>query len=176
MTRPWGTVIGGRPAPCFLFGVAMLGTPALALAASGHPGPRTAGPPVPLVAVILAVGAGLALGAIARPERPALAPSAVVCAVGAFVFVQASPWADGLAGVAALGFLLSARLHAESKASHVDTGEWISAHRPMLEGAAVTAPAAVAAILVPSAWSYPVAGLVALGIAGVCASMTAASG
>jgi len=159
----------GRPAPCLLFGAAMLAAPALALVAPDHSGAGAEAPLTLQAILILVAGAGSALLAITRPGGTAPAPFAVLCAAGALMFAHPAPWVAGLSGSAALGFLMSMGLHAEATGSHVDNEEWISAHLPMLQGAAVTAPAAVAAVLVPSGWSYPVAGLIGVSIAGLCA-------
>ncbi|MDT7582726.1 MAG: hypothetical protein QOE32_276, partial [Pseudonocardiales bacterium] len=50
----------------------------------------------------------------------------------------------------------------------VDLGAWLTAHRPMAIGAAVTTPAAIVAAEVPAGWSLLVAALVGLLSAVIC--------
>jgi hypothetical protein len=126
-----------------------------------------------MVILVLVVGAGSAAYAIANPAQSGSAALAVLCAALALVFAPVEAWADGLSGIAALAFLLSLRLHAASRAGPVDVEEWIATRRPMLIGASVTTPAAMAAALVPSAWSLPVAALVGIVAAAVAAAALA---
>lgn len=156
--------------PCMLSGTVMLGIPTLlALAAPGRPDSESATALGLVVAMVLAVGATSVLVTLIRPGQGGSAPLAVLCAALALVFAPLDAWADGLTGVAALLFLLSARMHAAASRRVVDAGQWWLARRPMLVGAAVTTPAAVASALVPAAWSLPVAGVVGIAAAGLCA-------
>lgn len=176
----FGEEPSGQPWPCALAGIVMLGVPALwALAsanASGAAASRGGGYAAALVVmdlVVLAVGAVAVSAVVARPDQRGVSALGVLCAALALVFTPVEPWADGLTGVAALAFLVAARLHADARRAPVDVPEWLAARRPMLVGAAVTTPAAIAAALVPAAWSLPVAGLVGLGAAVVCAAVLA---
>jgi hypothetical protein len=126
-----------------------------------------------VVILVLAVGAGSAVYAIASPGQTAVAALAVLCAALALVFAPVEAWADGLSGVAALAFLLSLRLHAATRVGPVDAEEWVAARRPMLIGASVTTSAAIASALVPSDWSFPVAALVGIVAAAVSAAVLA---
>jgi hypothetical protein len=123
--------------------------------------------------LVLVVGAGSAAYAIASPAQSAVAALAVLCAALALVFAPVEAWADGLSGIAALAFLLSLRLHAATRGGPVEVEEWIAARRPMLVGASVTTPAAIASALVPTAWSLPVAAVVGMVAAAVCTAVLA---
>jgi len=90
----------GRPAPCLLFGAAMLAAPALALVAPDHSGAGAEAPLTLQAILILVAGAGSALLAVTRPERPIPAPFAVLCAAGALMFAHPAPWVAGLSGSA----------------------------------------------------------------------------
>jgi len=170
----------GRPWPCVLSAAVMLGVPAVwtlaapitatrsGLGDDASMSSQSAAALGFVVIVVLVVGAGSAAYAIASPAQTAVAGLAVLCAALALVFAPVEAWADGLSGIAALAFLLSLRLHAATRAARVDVEEWIAARRPMLIGASVTTPAAIAAALVPSEWSLPVAALVGLVAAAVC--------
>ena len=174
-----GEGTAGQPWPCALAGTVMLGVPALwALAsanASGAAASRGGGAAVLVLMdlAVLAVGAVALVATVARPDQRGSSALGVLCAALALVFTPVEPWADALTGVAALAFLVGARLHADARRTSVDVAEWLAARRPMLVGAAVTTPAAIAAALVPSAWSLPVAGLVGLAAAVVCAAVLA---
>jgi len=171
---------GGRPWPCVLSAAVMLGVPAvwtlaapITATASGLPdgssmSSRSAAALGFVVILVLVVGAGSAAYAIVSPGQTAVAGLAVLCAALALVFAPVEAWADGLSGIAALAFLLSLRLHAAARSGPVEVEEWIAARRPMLIGAAVTTPAAMAAALVPSGWSLPVAAGVGVVAAAVC--------
>lgn len=175
----------GRPGPCVLSAAVMLGVPAIwTLAApitatmSGLPdgasmSSSSAAALGFVVILVLVVGAASAMYAIASPGQTAVAGLAVLCAALGLVFAPVEAWADGLTGIAALGFLLSLRLHAASRAGPVEVEQWIAARRPMLVGAAVTTSAAIAAALVPSGWSLPVAALIGVIAAGVSAAVLA---
>jgi hypothetical protein len=128
-----------------------------------------------LAAVVLVVGAVCVVIAVGSPDRSGVPALAVLCAALALVFSPVEAWADGLSGVAALAFLLSVRLHASARRGPVDTEQWLSARRPMLVGAAITTPAAVAAALVPEGWSMPVAILVGVVTAALSAAVLAAA-
>jgi hypothetical protein len=164
----------GKPGLCLLAGTLMLAVPAtLALVA---PPAATSSGSVALglvVMIVLTVGAGSVVAATAQPERASVAGLAVLCAALALVLAPTEAWADGLSGTAALGFLMALRVHAAARRGPLDIQAWLVARRPMLVGAAVTTPAALAAALVPSAWSLPVAGLVGLVTAGICAALFA---
>lgn len=171
---------GGRPWPCVLSAAVMLGVPAvwtlaapITATASGLPdgssmSSQSAAALGFVVILVLVVGAGSAAYAIVSPGQTAVAGLAVLCAALALVFAPVEAWADGLSGIAALAFLLSVRLHAAARSGPVEVEEWIAARRPMLIGAAVTTPAAMAAALVPSGWSLPVAAGVGVVAAAVC--------
>jgi hypothetical protein len=175
----------GRPMPCVLSAAVMLGVPAMwTLAApisattSGLPNgaSMSSGSAAALgfvVILVLIVGAGSAVYAIASPAQGAVAALAVLCAALALVFAPVEAWADGLSGIGALAFLLSLRLHAATRAGPVEVEEWVAARRPMLIGASVTTPAAIAAALVPAEWSLPVAALVGVVAAAVSTAVLA---
>lgn len=175
----------GRPGPCVLSAAVMLGVPTvwtlaepISATASGLPdgasmSSQSAAALGFVVILVLVVGAGSAAYAIASPGQSAVAALAVLCAALALVFAPVEAWADGLSGIAALAFLLSLRLHAATRAGPVEVEEWIAARRPMLVGASVTTPAAIAAALVPSVWSLPVAALVGVVAAAVCTAVLA---
>lgn len=175
----------GRAAPCVLSALVMLGVPALwtlaapiSATASDLPdgasmSSQSAAALGFVVILVLVVGTGSAAYAIASPAQTGVAALAVLCAALALVFAPVEAWADGLSGIAALAFLLSLRLHAASRAGPVEVEEWITTRRPMLIGAAVTTPAAMAAALVPATWSLPVAALVGVIAAAVCAAVLA---
>jgi hypothetical protein len=175
----------GRPWPCVLSAAVMLGVPAvwtlaspITATASGLPdgssmSSQSAAALGFVVILVLVVGAGSAVYAIASPGQTAVAALAVLCAALGLVFAPVEAWADGLSGIAALAFLLSLRLHAASRGGPVEIEEWIAARRPMLIGASVTTPAAMAAALVPTAWSLPVAALVGVVAAAVCTAVFA---
>lgn len=130
--------------------------------------PAVLGAPL-LTGVPLAVGAVAVALAVARP-RGAVGPSAVgvavACAAVALVTGPPEPMGAGLCGLAALAFLLAARWHRQAAATPAGTdtglGAWLAAHRPMLVGAAVTTPAAIAAATVSLAWSIPLGAVLAL--------------
>lgn len=170
----------GRPWPCVLSAAVMLGVPAVWTLAS--PITASSGSSISassaaafgfVVILVLVVGASSAAYAIASPGQSAVATLAVLCAALALVFAPVEAWADGLSGIAALAFLLSLRLHAATRSGPVEVEEWIAARRPMLVGASVTTPAAIAAALVPTVWSLPVAALVGLVAAGLCTAVLA---
>ncbi|WP_028925121.1 hypothetical protein [Pseudonocardia acaciae] len=129
--------------------------------------PAVLGAPV-LTGVPLAVGAVAVALAVARPRGaagPAAVGVAVACAAVALVTGPPEPMGAGLCGLAALAFLLAARWHRQATATTDATtapGAWLAAHRPMLVGAAVTTPAAIAAATVSPAWSIPVGAVLAL--------------
>jgi hypothetical protein len=175
----------GHPWPCLLSGAVMLAVPALwslvaapyesASSGSVSSGAGSSGSTALalLATLVLMAGAVSVALATARPERPGIPALAVLCAALALVFAPVQPWADGLTGVAALAFLLAVRLHAAARRAPVDVEEWFTARRPMLVGAAVTTPAAIAAALVPAEWSLPVAALVGVVAAALCTAVLA---
>lgn len=170
----------GHPWPCVLSGAVMLGVPTLwSLAsagstASGSRAGQSGSAALAVVAfLVLVVGAVAIAVATARPDQRGVPALAVLCAALALIFTPVEPWADGLTGVAALAFLVSVRLHAAARRAPVDVEEWLAARRPMLVGAAVTTPAAIAAALVPAEWSLPVAALVGVAAAALCAAVLA---
>lgn len=179
MTGPGGGPLSGHPTPCTVAGMAMLGIPALwALNSADVAGAAVArgsgaGVMVMLDLVVLLVGAVAVMVTVARPDQRGVPGLAVLCAGLALVFTPVEPWADGLTGVAALAFLVASRLHSDGRRAVVDVPEWLADRRPMLIGAAVTTPPAVAAALVPASWSLPVAALVGVGAVGLCAAVLA---
>jgi len=159
----------GRPMPCLLAGAVMLAVPtALALAASPPRSAEEADTGL-AVAVVLAIGGFAVILATLRPRTATMPALAVLCTALALLLGPPEALADGVCGFACLGFLLAVRLHRESSAGPVDTAEWLAAHRPMLVGAAVTTPGAVAAAAVPQEWSLPVAAAVGVASAAACA-------
>jgi hypothetical protein len=169
----------GQPWPCAVAGTAMLAVPALWALASANASGAAAyrgGYSAALVLmdlIVLAVGAVAVVMTTARPDQRGVAALGVLCAALALVFTPVEPWADGLTGVAALAFLIAARLHADARRAPVDVAEWLADRRPMLVGAAITTPAAIAAALVPAAWSLPVAALVGVAAAALCTAALA---
>ncbi|HEY9416045.1 MAG TPA: hypothetical protein VIQ30_14880 [Pseudonocardia sp.] len=176
---------GGLPAPCVLSALVMLGVPAawvlaapISTTTSSLPDGASMSSQAAealglMVIVVLIVGAGSAVYAIASPAQTGVAGLAVLCAALVLVFAPVEAWADGLTGIAALAFLLTLRLHAAHRAGPVEVDEWIATRRPMLVGASITTPAAIAAAIVPTAWSLPVAALVGAVAAAVCAAVLA---
>jgi hypothetical protein len=147
----------GRPVPCLVTGGLMLAVPAVSGLATM---------PVDPVGGRLLLGAPLAIGALAvglataRPHGSPMPVLALLCAATALLS-RPAPLAAGLCGLAGLAFLLAVRLHRQVLDGPVDVAEWLAAHRPMLVGAAITTPAAIAAGAVPSPWSLPLAASVA---------------
>jgi hypothetical protein len=165
---------GGRPGPCLAAGALMLAVPT-AIAFTNLPGPEAGGSVGTglLLTAVLAVGAlGVGL-ATARPRGGVMAALAVLCAALALVLEPPEALGDGLCGLACLAFLLAVRLHRQASNGPVDVGAWLTAHRPMAIGAAVTTPAAIAAAAVPSSWSLLVAAVVGLVSAAICAAVFA---
>ena len=161
---------GGRPGPCLAAGALMLAVPT-AIAFTNLPGPEAGGSAGTglLLTAVLAVGAlGVGL-ATARPRGGVMAALAVLCAALALVLEPPEALGDGLCGLACLAFLLAVRLHRQASNGPVDLNAWLTAHRPMAVGAAVTTPAAIAAAAVPSSWSLLVAAVVGLVSAAICA-------
>jgi hypothetical protein len=160
---------GGRPGPCLVAGAVMLAVPT-AIAFTALPGPEDGGSQGTglLLSAVLAVGALGVVLATARPRTGVMAALAVLCVTLALVLEPPEALGDGLCGVACLGFLLAIRLHRQARNGPVDLGAWLTAHRPMAIGAAVTTPAAIAAASVPVGWSLPVAALVGLVSAVIC--------
>jgi hypothetical protein len=168
VTTPGDSV--GRPGVCAVAGAVMLGVPvAMELVAPPARNLDEANAGL-LVTVVLAFGAlGIVL-AIARPRSGAMPALAVLCVALALLLVPSEPIGDGVAGFACLAFLLAMRLHRQSREGQVtDVEAWLVAHRPMLVGAGVTTPAAIATAIVPAQWSLPVAALVGLVLAVVSA-------
>ncbi|MBO0877177.1 MAG: hypothetical protein J2P19_27690 [Pseudonocardia sp.] len=165
----------GRPMPCLVTGGVMLAVPVL----SG-----LAAVPEEPVGGRLVLGAPLAVGvlavvlATARPRGSPMPVLALVCAAAALLAQPALPrsagsLAAGLCGLAGLAFLLTVRLHRQALDGPVDVAEWLAAHRPMVVGASVTAPAAIAAGALPFPWSVVIGALLATSVA-VAALATAA--
>ncbi|HEV7788435.1 MAG TPA: hypothetical protein VGP05_05435 [Pseudonocardia sp.] len=150
-------------------GAVMLAVPT-AIAFTALPGPESGGGRGTglLLAVVLAVGALGVVLATARPRAGVMAALAVLCVTLALVLEPPEALGDGLCGLACLAFLLAVRLHRQARNGPVDLGAWLTAHRPMAIGAAVTTPAAIAAASVPAGWSLLVAALVGLVSATVC--------
>ena len=154
--------------PCLAAGAAMLAVPTmLELLAPAPTSPADAGVGL-AVAAILAVGAVGVVLATVRPQAGIMPALAVLCVALALVLVPPEPIWDGVCGFTSLIFLMAVRLNRHPDAGSVDLDEWLAKHRPMLVGAAVTTPAAVAAAEVPDDWSLPVAGLVGLISVAVC--------
>jgi len=165
---------GGRPGPCLAAGALMLAVPT-AIAFTNLPGPEAGGSAGTglLLTAVLAVGAlGVGL-ATARPRGGVMAALAVLCAALALVLEPPEALGDGLCGLACLAFLLAVRLHRQASNGPIDVGAWLTAHRPMAVGAAVTTPAAIAAAAVPASWSLLVAAVVGLVSAAICAAVFA---
>ncbi|MDT7658865.1 MAG: hypothetical protein QOF38_3580 [Pseudonocardiales bacterium] len=164
-----GALEGGRPGPCLVAGAVMLAVPT-AIAFTALPGPESGGGQGTglLLAVVLAVGALGVVLATARPRAGVMAALAVLCVTLALVLEPPEALGDGLCGLACLAFLLAVRLHRQARNGPVDLGAWLTAHRPMAIGAAVTTPAAIVAASVPAGWSLLVAALVGLLSAVIC--------
>ena len=164
----------GRPGACLATGAVMLAVPT-AIAFTNLPDPEHGGSPGTglLLTAVLAIGAlGVGLAA-ARPRAGVMAALAVLCTALALVIEPPEALGDGLCGLACLAFLLAVRLHRQASNGPVDLGAWLTAHRPMAVGAAVTTPAAIAAAEVPAGWSLLVAALVGLVSAAICAAVFA---
>ena len=166
----------GRPLACLLAGVVMLGVPTVvaltAVAPGEEPLETSGGSGASLLTTLVLVIGALAVGVTtARPNSGGMPALGVLCAALGLLLEPPESWADAACGLAALAFLLAARLHRQSARGPVDIGEWLDAHRPMAMGAGVTTPAALAAASVPTEWSLPVAALVGLACAGLCAAL-----
>ncbi|HEY1967202.1 MAG TPA: hypothetical protein VGH89_04605 [Pseudonocardia sp.] len=156
----------GRPMPCLLTGAAMLAIPTiLELLAPPPTSARDAGVGL-AVTLILVVGAASVALTTLRPGAGLMAALAVLCTALALALVPPEPIWDGMTGFACLIFLLAVRLHRQQDSA--DFGEWLGRHRPMLVGAAVTTPAAIAAAEVPAEWSLLAAGVAGLVSAAIC--------
>lgn len=168
MTAPGESV--GRPGVCAAAGAVMLGVPvAMELVAPRAQNLDEVNTGL-LVSVVLAFGALAIVLGIVRPRSGAMPALAVLCVALALLLVPSEPIGDGVAGFACLAFLLAMRLHRQSREGQVtDVEAWLTAHRPMLVGAGVTTPAAIASAIVPAQWSLPVAALAGVVLAVVCA-------
>lgn len=162
----------GRPGTCLLAGGMMLAVPtALALPALDLPTSLATPRLGLLITVVLAIGAAAVVASVLQPQGGIMPALAVLCTVLALIVEPPMAIGDGLCGLACLGFLLAVRLHRQARAGPVDTSQWMLAHRPMIIGAAVTTPAAMAAAVFPAAgWGLLLAAL--LGVA--CAVVAAA--
>jgi hypothetical protein len=160
----------GRPMTVLATGAAMLAVPTVMVLVAPHATSAAAARALALVAIgVLAVGAGAVVAAVVRPRATGVPMVAVLAAGLALLLSPPEPWAAGATGLAALAFVLAGRWHAATATRPArEAGEWLAARRPLLVGAVVTTPAALAAALVPGAWSLPVAGLVGLVVAGLC--------
>lgn len=159
----------GRPGPCLLAGAVMLAVPTVLALIAGPPRSAEESDLGLAVTIVLGVGALAVVLTTVRPRTGAMPTLAVLCTALALFLVPPEAIGDGVCGFACLAFLLAVRLHRQSLAGPVDLGEWFTAQRPMLVGAAVTTPAAVAAAAIPAEWSLLVAALVGVGAAIICA-------
>ena len=166
MTGP--SVAAGRPMVCLSAGAVMLAVPT-ALALVSEPATPQESTNGLVVAVVLTIGAMAVALATLRPSSGVMAALAVLCTAVALLLDPPEALSDGACGFACLGFLLAVRLHRQATHGELDIGEWLHAHRPMLVGAAVTTPAAVAAAVVPVGWSLLVAALIGV----VCVAISA---
>ncbi|HEY2204925.1 MAG TPA: hypothetical protein VGH99_10695 [Pseudonocardia sp.] len=160
----------GRPGICVASGALMLAVPVALRLVAPMPASKTESDNSLIVIAVLAVGAvAVALSAL-RPRGGVMPALAVLAAAVALLLEPPEAFGDGICGLACLCFLLAVRLHRQTEeGTVVDVGSWLDTHRPMLVGAGVTTPAAVAAAVVPSSWSLVVAALVGVVCAGVCA-------